>query len=94
MNAPTNQIGSKWKIKFARQARRDAEENARGELHERQKALIAILEDNPFEPPYEKLQGDLKDSYSRRLNIQNRIVYQVDKNERTVKIIRMRSHYE
>lgn len=65
-------------------------------LDSRAKKLIEVLQENPFQnpPPYEKLVGDLKTAYSRRINIQHRLVYQVYEDEKTVKIISMWSHYE
>lgn len=65
-------------------------------LDAKAKRLIAIIKDNPYQnpPPYEKLSGDLKGAYSRRINIQHRLVYEIYEAEHTIKIIRMWKHYE
>lgn len=85
-----------WKIVFTKQAQRDAKKIARSRLRRRAEALFAILARNPFQipPPCEKLVGDLAGTYSRRINIQHRLVYQVYEKERTVKVLRMWTHYE
>ena len=81
---------------FTRQAQKDARRAASSGLRPKIEALLVILANNPFQnpPPYEKLVGDLDGSFSRRINIQHRLVYQVMKNERVVKVIRMWTHYE
>ena len=81
---------------FTKQAQRDAKKIARSRLRRRAEALFAILARNPFQtpPPCEKLAGDLVGAYSRRINIQHRLVYQVYEKERTVKVLRMWTHYE
>jgi toxin YoeB len=86
----------RWQIVCAKQAQRDAKKLSAAGLREKALEIIEILAENPFQifPPYEKLIGDLSGAYSRRINIQHRIVYQVIKNECTVKIIRMWTHYE
>jgi len=86
----------RWHIVYTKQAQRDAKKLSAAGLREKALEIIAILSDNPFQttPPYEKLIGDLSGAYSRRINIQHRIVYQVIKNKRIVKIIRMWTHYE
>jgi toxin YoeB len=86
----------KWKLLYTRQARKDAKLLAAAGLKEKAVELLKILERNPFEvpPPYEKLLGDLKGAYSRRINIQHRLVYQVIEEHKVVKVIRMWSHYE
>jgi toxin YoeB len=86
----------KWRIVFTRQAQRDARKIAASGLRQKVERLLAILSENPFRtpPPYEKLVGDLSGAYSRRINIQHRLVYQILKEIRTVKIIRMWTHYE
>jgi Txe/YoeB family toxin of toxin-antitoxin system len=85
-----------WRIVFTRQAQKDARNLASSGLKEKAQALLSVLAENPFQtpPPYEKLVGDLTGSYSRRINIQHRLVYQVLQIERTVKILRMWTHYE
>jgi toxin YoeB len=86
----------KWKIVYTRQAQRDARKLAASGLREKAETLIEILSEDPFKspPPYEKLIGDLLGAYSRRINIQHRLVYQVLEDIKTVKIIRMWTHYE
>jgi len=86
----------KWRIVFTRQAQRDARKIAASGLREKTEILLEILSENPFRtpPPYEKLVGDLSGAYSRRINIQHRLVYQILKENRTVKVIRMWTHYE
>lgn len=83
-------------IVFTKQAAKDAEKLKEFGLDVKAKKLIEILRENPFQapPPYEKLIGNLEGAYSRRINIHNRLVYEVIKKEKTVKIIRMWTHYE
>lgn len=85
-----------WRIVYTKQANRDAKKVAAAGLRPKVEALLAILRQNPYQnpPPYEKLVGDLAGAYSRRINIQHRLVYQVLEAEQTVKIIRMWTHYE
>jgi toxin YoeB len=85
-----------WDLVFTKQAQKDARNLASAGLREKAETLLEILRDNPFQnpPPYEKLMGDLAGSYSRRLNIQHRLVYQVYEDEQIVKVIRMWTHYE
>jgi toxin YoeB len=85
-----------WKIAFTKQAQRDARKIARSGLRRKTEALLTLVARNPFQipPPCEKLVGDLAGAYSRRINIQHRLVYQVYPKERTVKILRMWTHYE
>ena len=85
-----------WRLIFARQAAKDARKVSAAGLKPRAEELLEILRRNPFEapPPFEKLLGDLSGAYSRRINIQHRIVYQVLEDERAVKIIRMWTHYD
>ena len=85
-----------WELAYSKYALKDAKKIAAAGLKENAQALLKILEINPFQnpPPYEKLVGDLKDAYSRRINIQHRLVYEVFPKERTVRILRMWSHYE
>ncbi|MCC5886603.1 MAG: Txe/YoeB family addiction module toxin [Gammaproteobacteria bacterium] len=85
-----------WRLVYTRQAQRDAKKLASSGLKPRAQAILAILAENPFQkpPPFEKLVGDLAGSYSRRINIQHRLVYQVLEKERVVKVLRLWSHYE
>lgn len=85
-----------WKLYFTRQARRDARKLAATGLKDKARELLAILENDPFRtpPPFEKLVGDLSGAYSRRINIQHRLVYQVLEEERAVKVLRLWTHYE
>jgi len=84
-----------WKLVFTGQARRDGKKIAGAGLREKVEVLLSILEKDPFQnpPPYEKLVGDLAGAYSRRINIQHRLVYQVYGEERIVKVLRMWTHY-
>lgn len=86
----------KWRIVYTRQTQRDAKKIAAAGLKQKTERLLHILSEKPFQtpPPYEKLIGDLIGAYSRRINIQHRIVYQVLEEIKTVKIIRMWTHYE
>lgn len=85
-----------WKLVYTRQAQKDAKKIASAGLKSKVETLLAILAENPFQtpPPYEKLIGDLSGALSRRINIQHRLVYQVLKDEETVKIVGMWTHYE
>ena len=91
-----NPEGTSWKLIYTKQAQKDAKKLASSNLKEKTEELLAVLEDNPFQnpPPYEKLVGDLSGAYSRRINIQHRLVYEVIESEQVVKIIRMWTHYE
>ncbi len=86
----------KWRMVYTRQAQRDAKKIAAAGLRQKTEKLLQILLQDPFQtpPPYEKLIGDLSGAYSRRINIQHRLVYQVLEEIRTVKVIRMWTHYE
>ena len=86
----------KWKIVFTKQAQRDARKIAAAGLRPKAQKLLDILSENPFQapPPYEKLVGDLSGTYSRRINIQHRLVYQILRDIKTVKVIRMWTQYE
>jgi toxin YoeB len=86
----------KWRVVYTRQAQKDAKRIAAAGLRPEAEKLLEILATNPFQtpPPYEKLMGDLSGAYSRRINIQHRLVYQVLKEIKTVKVIRMWTHYE
>lgn len=85
-----------WKIVYTQQAQKDARKLAAVGLRPKAEKLIEILSENPFQspPPYEKLVGDLSGAYSRRINIQHRLVYQILEDIRTIKVIRMWTHYE
>ena len=85
-----------WRLVFTPQAGKDARKLKRSGLKPKAESLLAILREAPFRspPPFEKLVGDLAGAYSRRINIHHRLVYQILKRERTVKIIRMWTHYE
>ncbi|MES9818841.1 MAG: Txe/YoeB family addiction module toxin [Candidatus Thiodiazotropha sp.] len=85
-----------WNIVYTKQAQKDAKKMAQSGLKSKAKKLLDIIERNPYQTPpsYEKLVGDLNGAYSRRINIQHRIVYQVIENEKTVKILRLWTHYE
>ncbi|TSE36826.1 Toxin RelK [Tepidimonas fonticaldi] len=85
-----------WAVVFAKHAQKDALKLAAAGLKPKAQELLAVLRANPFQnpPPYEKLVGDLAGTYSRRINIQHRLVYQVLTDEHTVKVLRMWSHYE
>jgi len=86
----------KWRIVYTKQAQKDAKRIAAAGLRLKAEVLLEILVRNPFQtpPPYEKLMGDLSGAYSRCINIQHRLVYQVVKESKTVKVIRMWTHYE
>jgi toxin YoeB len=85
-----------WTLVFTKQAKKDAKKLARAGLKPQAERLLAILRENPYQtpPPYEKLLGDLAGACSRRINIQHRLVYQVLDEVKTVKIVRMWTHYE
>ena len=85
-----------WRLAFTKQAQKDASKIAASGLKEKTLDLLRIVEANPFQnpPPYEKLVGDLAGAFSRRINIQHRLVYQVLEGERVIKVLRMWSHYE
>ena len=85
-----------WELYFTRQARKDAKKLAASGLKEKARELLDIIREDPFQnpPPYEKLVGDLAGAYSRRINIQHRLFYQVLEEERSVKVLRLWTHYE
>jgi len=85
-----------WKIVFTRQAQKDAKKISASNLKSKAEKILEVLRQHPLQvpPPYEKLIGDLTGAYSRRINIQHRIIYQIITDEKTVKIIRMWTHYE
>jgi Txe/YoeB family toxin of toxin-antitoxin system len=85
-----------WKVVYTRAAQKDARKLAAAGLRAKAEELLTILADDPFRspPPFEKLVGDLAGAFSRRINIQHRLVYQVLPENRTVKVLRMWTHYE
>lgn len=85
-----------WGLVYAKQALKDAKKLAASGLKPTAQELLAVLANDPFQnpPPFEKLVGDLAGAYSRRINIQHRIVYEVVAQERTVRVLRMWTHYE
>ncbi len=85
-----------WRIYYTRQAQKDAKKLASSNLKRKAEELLEIVSEDPFQnpPPYEKLVGDLSGACSRRINIQHRLIYQVYKEENSVKILRMWTHYE
>lgn len=85
-----------WKLLFTQHAQKDAKKISAANLKGKVMKLLDILREDPFKTPpsYEKLVGDLSGLYSRRINIQHRLVYQVYKKERIVKVIRLWSHYD
>ena len=85
-----------YRVVFSRHAQRDARKLAKSNLKEFAQKLIAILGVDPFQnpPPFESLKGDLQGFYSRRINIQHRLVYEVDKESKTLLVLRMWTHYE
>ena len=86
----------KWTLVYTKQAQKDAKKLTASGLKPKAERILEILTDNPFQnpPPYEKLVGDLTGAYSRRINIKHRLVYQVLEDIRTVKVLRMWTHYE
>jgi len=84
-----------WTLVFTKQAQKDARKLASSGMKPKAQRILEILSINPYQnpPPYEKLVGDLAGAYSRRINIQHRLVYQVLDNIKTVKVIRMWTHY-
>ena len=85
-----------WQLVYTKAANKDAKKLASAGLKPKAEALLDVIKENPFQnpPQYEKLIGDLKGAFSRRINIQHRLVYEVLPDSRTVKILRMWSHYE
>lgn len=86
----------KWEVVFAKHATKDAKKLAAAGLKSKAQELLEVLQNDPFQypPAYEKLVGDLDGAYSRRINIQHRLVYEVFKKERIVRVLRMWTHYE
>ncbi|MDZ7790967.1 MAG: Txe/YoeB family addiction module toxin [Xanthomonadales bacterium] len=85
-----------WRLVYTKQAQKDAKKLASSGLKPKARELLDLLATDPFQrpPPYEKLVGDLAGAYSRRINIQHRLVYQVLEEERVVRVLRMWTHYE
>jgi toxin YoeB len=85
-----------WRVVFTKQAQKDAKKLASKGLRPKAEKLLLLLAENPYEshPPFERLLGDLAGAYSRRINIQHRLIYRIDEVERVVVVIRMWSHYE
>ncbi len=85
-----------WKIVYTKQAQKDAKKISKSGLKNKAQILLDILKESPLQnpPSYEKLVGDLAGAYSRRINIQHRLVYQIYEKEKIVKVIRMWTHYE
>ena len=85
-----------WRLYFTTHAQKDAKKLAAAGLKDKAEKLLALLEKNPYQtpPPYEKLVGDLAGAYSRRINVQHRLVYQIQRKEKAIKILRMWTHYE
>lgn len=85
-----------WRVVFTKQAQKDAKKLSASGLKTKAEKLLGVLAENPYQkpPPYEKLVGDLAGTCSRRINIQHRLVYQVLEEIRTVKVLRMWTHYE
>lgn len=85
-----------WELYYTKQAQKDAKKLAASNLRPKAEALLDLIRSNPFQipPPFERLVGDLDGAYSRRVNIQHRLVYQVLAEKKAVKILRMWTHYE
>lgn len=85
-----------WAVYYTKQAQKDAKKIASSGLKDKAQELLRIIKENPYQnpPPYEKLVGDLSGAYSRRINIQHRLVYQVLEAQRSVKVLRLWTHYE
>jgi toxin YoeB len=85
-----------WSLVYTRQAQKDAEKLAAAGLKPKAEALLAILAENPYQTPptFEKLVGDLSGAYSRRISLQHRLVYEVLDDAKTVKVLRMWTHYQ
>ena len=83
-----------WTIKFSRQVLKDAKKLRSANLEASVRSLLDILRRNPYEPPYEKLSGNLQGYYSRRINIIHRLVYSVNNETKTIRVVSAWSHYE
>jgi toxin YoeB len=84
-----------WTLYYTKQSKKDAKKLSAANLKDKAQTLLSVIEDNPYQnpPPYEKLVGDLSGAYSRRINIQHRLVYQVLEEEKAIKILRLWAHY-
>ncbi|MBL4850689.1 MAG: Txe/YoeB family addiction module toxin [Gammaproteobacteria bacterium] len=85
-----------WELVYTKQAQKDAKKLAASGLKNKAQLLLKIIKNDPYQkpPPYEKLVGDLSGAYSRRINIQHRLVYQIYEKEHVIKVIRLWTHYE
>lgn len=85
-----------WRLRFTKQAQKDSAKLTAAGLRPKAEALLEVLREDPFRrpPPFEKLLGDLRGAYSRRINLQHRLVYEIVAEERVVKVLRMWTHYE
>ena len=85
-----------WRLVFTKQAQKDAKKLSASGLRDKAEQLLLVLKNNPYQtpPPFEKLVGDLSGAYSRRINIQHRLIYQVLEEEQTVKVLRLWTHYD
>lgn len=88
------QNNERWKIEFSRTALKDASKLKSAGLSSKVRNLIEILKSNPYQPPYEKLAGNLKGYYSRRINIKHRLVYSVNNETKMIRVVSVWSHYE
>ncbi|MGB5636320.1 MAG: Txe/YoeB family addiction module toxin [Waterburya sp.] len=86
-------MGIKWQVILSKQAKKDAKKIASRGLKPQTQALLEILQNNPYQPPDETLVGNLAGYYSRRINIQHRLVYEIQEEERIVRVLRMWTHY-
>jgi toxin YoeB len=86
----------RWRVVFTKQAQKDARKLAAAGLKDKAQALLEVVAEDPFHypPPFERLVGDLRGAYSRRISIQHRLVYQVLEDVHTVKVLRLWTHYE
>ncbi|MGL6339652.1 MAG: Txe/YoeB family addiction module toxin [Waterburya sp.] len=84
----------KWQVILSKQARKDSKKIASSGLKPQAETLLEILQNNPYQPPFEKLVGNLTGYYSRRINIQHRLIYEIYESERIVRVLSMWSHYE
>jgi len=85
-----------WELRYTKQAQKDAKKLSASGLKTKAQLILNIVKENPYQnpPPYEKLVGDLNAAYSRRINIQHRLVYQIYDNEHIIKVLRLWTHYE
>ena len=95
-SGPAGASAGAWEVVFSRQAVRDAKKLAKSGLKEKALTLLAVIANDPFRspPPFEKLVGDLTGAFSRRINIQHRLVYEVFTELRIVRVLRMWTHYD